>query len=60
MREFVDAMELRDDGRIELTMNVLRELQIRASQVAQVLLGFESGELQGLKIKKIRNIFLEQ
>jgi len=60
MREFVDSIELRDDGRIELAMNVLRELQIRAAQVAQVLLGLTSGELQELRVKKVRNIFLKR
>jgi radical SAM family uncharacterized protein/radical SAM-linked protein len=60
MRDFVDSIELRENGRIELTMNVLRELQIRAAQVAQVLLELAPEEAQKIKIKKIRNIFKER
>ncbi len=57
MRDFVDSLELREDGKIELTTNVLRELQVRASQVAQVLLKLTPQETGRLRIKKIRNIF---
>jgi hypothetical protein len=60
MRGFVDAMELLEDGKIELTTNVLSELQIRASQVVQVLLDLTPEETQRLRIRKIRNIFGER
>jgi radical SAM-linked protein len=59
MRDFVDSIELREDGRIEITTNVLSELQVRASQVTQVLLELTPEEARRLKIKKIRNIFPE-
>jgi hypothetical protein len=59
MRDFVDSAELREDGKVELTLNVLRELQLRASQVAQELLGLTPEEAGRLRIKKIRNIFPE-
>jgi hypothetical protein len=59
MRDFVDSIELREDAKMELTLNVLRELQIRASQVAQELLGLTPEEAGRLKIKKVRNIFPE-
>ncbi len=59
MRDFVDSVELREDGKVEITLNVLRELQIRASQVAQELLGLTPAEAGRLRIKKIRNIFAE-
>ena len=57
MREFVDSMELREGGLIDITMNVLKELQLRASQVGQVLLDIPSEEAKFLRVKKIRNIF---
>lgn len=57
MRDFVDSLELREDGKLELTTNILKELQIRACQVAEVLLGLTPEESLHLKIKKIRNIF---
>jgi radical SAM-linked protein len=59
MRDFVDSVELREDGQVELTLNVLRELQIRATQVAQELLELSPEQTSRLKVKKTRNIFPE-
>jgi radical SAM family uncharacterized protein/radical SAM-linked protein len=56
MRDFVQSIQLREDGQLEITTRTIRELQVRVAQILRQLLQVDEEQLRGAKIRKVANI----
>jgi len=56
MREFVREASLQDNDRLELSVRVIDELQIKAKFLLGRMLEIDEDEVLALRIRKVRNI----
>ncbi|MFH1422994.1 MAG: TIGR03936 family radical SAM-associated protein [Planctomycetota bacterium] len=56
MRDFVTSIEIRKENQIEITTNILNDLQIRVTQILYELLQVSEEQSAAVRIKKISNI----